>query len=1034
MEKYSHLCPFEGTPSLTGDNSYITSSCVQNITNTTTNNDNITNSGSTRNNDTHTITKIRRINDTTTTISSRRNDNSSSSSSSGRNNHTNNINNNIKVDFCNIRSMVNKTNLINQHLSSSDIDLLFLTESWLTPKIPDCMVCPPGYDIVRHDRQDPSKSKGGGVCVLYKSFLNVKEIRSNICDDNKYEYVCIDLYDGKSPIRFCCLYIPPTSSLNNKITINACNTIYSLLSPLTPGYIFGDFNLPKINWHVPTCPENDPPHNSFLNFCLSNNLIQCIYETTHQKGNVLDLLLCNPLGLTNLLTVSINSPLTSSCDHCLISFSIRIKNYTKKFPKTTYRNFKKANFDQINNELSNQNWNNLYIHNDNTQTIYNNFILILHNVIEQFIPVNNIHSTKNKTPRHIKSLLQTKLRTYKKLKNDRSLRSRYKQVSKDYENAVNAWNDKIELNVCKNPSTKIFYNYVNKKIKSHSSIPPLCKINGNPLTTDSEKTDAFNKYFQSVFTTDNGSSVHPTSKEFIPMPHFTITKSDIQAAVRKLKGKVSRTPEDIPSFFIKHTLPSIIDQLVIIFNLILQSNTIPHQWKTAIVVPIFKKGNRSKVENYRPISLTSCLCRIFESIIYVKILSHLQTNSLLSPYQFGFLPHRNSCSQLLSCLYKWTISFCSKTPTHVIYADYAKAFDSVSHHKLIEILISYGISNSLIHWIANFLKDRQQVVAIKNTLSSPLPVLSGVPQGSVLGPLLFTIFINDITESANFLQDTGGIALFADDTKVYGTDALQLQESLNFITNWTDRMQLNLAPHKCFSLQIAKPSYQSTSTHFHLDQTLISSSTLVKDLGIFISSDLTWSHHINHIFKNASATSYIILKTFKTKNIWTLVKLFNTYVRPKVEYNTPVWSPSLKKDIIKIESIQRKFTRAAFLRCGIQFSSYSDRLQKLSIKSLSYRRVVFDVIFMYKIVSGLSDLNFEDYFVCVHLPYNFRGGTSRVDPKVRLTDSVWCNCFFSRITNVWNSLPTAVKSSTSLFEFKRKLCDFDLSPFVKEGF
>ena len=447
---------------------------------------------------------------------------------------------------------------------------------------------------------------------------------------------------------------------------------------------------------------------------------------------------------------------------------------------------------------------------------------------------------------------------------------------------------------------------------------------------------------------------------------------------------------------------------------------------------MFKKGNRSKADNYRPISLTSSFCRIFESIIFKKIFKHLQSNHLLTPNQFGFLPRRSACSQLLTCLHQWLISYSSNLTANVIYTDFSKAFDSVSHTKLLEVLISYGINETLVSWLSNFLHNRQQQVAIGEALSSPLSIHSGVPQGSVIGPLLFTIYINDIIDCSTSLQNTGNIMLFADDTKLYSTNTIHLQSTLDSLSKWTESRQLKLAPHKCHTLQICKPSKRSPSQPFSINNTFLPSIDIVKDLGIYISSNLEWTEHTSFIYNQASLISYQILKTFKTNKIHILHKLYITYVRPKVEHDTPVWSPWLKKNIIMIESIQRSFTRRAFLRSGKSFSSYNDRLSQLNLKSLQYRRIVFDLILMYKIINDLSDLKFNDFFVFRSIPYTFRGNNKKIDTIHQIKNSHWTNSFFSRIISIWNSLPSDIASSCSLQKFKSKLKQFDLTTCFNE--
>ena len=239
-------------------------------------------------------------------------------------------------------------------------------------------------------------------------------------------------------------------------------------------------------------------------------------------------------------------------------------------------------------------------------------------------------------------------------------------------------------------------------------------------------------------------------------------------------------------------------------------------------------------------------------------------------------------------------------------------------------------------------------------------------------------------------------------------------------------MQLNLASEKCFVLKIGK--HQDTSTHnFYLDGQQLSTEIVAKDLGINATQNLKWEYHINYLFKIGSQISFQIKKSFKTKNIWTLLKLYLTYIRPKMEYNSPVWSPYLKKDIIKLEAIQRSFTKFACLRCSILFSSYQDRLYKLNLKTLEYRRAVFDLIFLFKIIRGETNLLFSDFFREKNLPFTLRGSKFKIASTVNFKTSQWQGCFFSKVVSIWNNLPDEITSAPNLDSFKFKLNNFDLN-------
>ena len=201
---------------------------------------------------------------------------------------------------------------------------------------------------------------------------------------------------------------------------------------------------------------------------------------------------------------------------------------------------------------------------------------------------------------------------------------------------------------------------------------------------------------------------------------------------------------------------------------------------------------------------------------------------------------------------------------------------------------------------------------------------------------------------------------------------------------------------------------------------------------IYISSDLKWSTHVTSIYKKAALVSYQLLKSFQTRNLNTLLKLYITYVRPKLEHNTSLWSPSLKGDILQLESIQRSYTRRIFMRCGIPFSSYTDRLKKSNLKSLQYRRSTFDLQLIFKIINGLSDLNFEDYFTFRRVTYNIRGNTKKIDTIYNSKNPNWINSFFVRGARLWNLLPDQICNSKTFNEFKTKINNYDLSPHITQ--
>ena len=253
-----------------------------------------------------------------------------------------------------------------------------------------------------------------------------------------------------------------------------------------------------------------------------------------------------------------------------------------------------------------------------------------------------------------------------------------------------------------------------------------------------------------------------------------------------------------------------------------------------------------------------------------------------------------------------------------------------------------------------------------------------------------------------------------------------LQTALDSINAWVNDRQLSLAPSKCEHLTIAHKHKSPANNIFNLGFHNIKSISVVKDLGIHVSDSLKWLYHVSHIYNVASMCAFQVLHSFSSRNIWTLLKAYTTYVRLKLEYNAVVWSPFLHKDINLVESVQKKFTRHICIRCKISFNSYSDRLSKRNINLLEYRRLEFDLILMFKICHNLCNLNFYEFFKLCKSRYNLRQYSLTVESLFYPKHEQYRYFFFNRIVNIWNNLPESIVSAETLPIFKRRLHKFDL--------
>ena len=305
-------------------------------------------------------------------------------------------------------------------------------------------------------------------------------------------------------------------------------------------------------------------------------------------------------------------------------------------------------------------------------------------MIETYVPFNTI-STKSKTPKHIRKLLLKKKKLYIDRQSSPFHKAAYKKCSKDYDMAVASWCDKIERSICSSHNPSSFYGYAKRKLKARPGIPLLRCDDLVLAESDLAKANLFNETFHNIFQADNG---HHLQLACIVPPHqslcdIDISTDDVSRAIHRVPDKVSRTPDGIPAYFLKRVSGPLLDVICFLFKLSLSKGVIPLQWKSAIITPVFKKGSRDLPSNYCPVSLTCVLCRVFEHIVADHLLYHLSFHNLISANQFGFLPGRSSCSQLLSVFNCWSHMLDTHETFDVIYTDIAKAFDSVTHSLMV---------------------------------------------------------------------------------------------------------------------------------------------------------------------------------------------------------------------------------------------------------------------------------------------------------------------------------------------------------------
>ncbi len=561
-----------------------------------------------------------------------------------------------------------------------------------------------------------------------------------------------------------------------------------------------------------------------------------------------------------------------------------------------------------------------------------------------------------------------------------------------------------------------FWTYIKHQNTDYKGISNL-KQHGKLMSDPSDKANALNAQFHSVFTP----SLDITQQELVD--NYTIDDqvypsmldgAGVQKLLKKLKPGKAAGPDNIKPLILKELAEQIAPILTHIFQRKNNSGIVPSEWKTAHIAPLFKKEQRYNPENYRPISLTSICSKIMEHIIVSNIMKHADQNNILYPLQHGFRKSRSCETQLLEFIDDVTNNLESGKQTDVTILDFSKAFDKVSHSLLSHKLSHYGVTGKTNNWISNFLSNRKQAVMVEGELSSYLPVESGVPQGSVLGPSLFLYYINDLPLKLN-----STVRLFADDTMAYITvtsdnDARLLQADLDMLAKWEDKWKMAFHPDKCNVLSITRSRTPITYS-YTLRGHILQHTNTAKYLGLTISSDLRWDKHISGICNKATSTLSFLRRNLKIGSRHIKEQAYKTLVRPLTEYSSVVWDPYHQQDIHKLEMVQRRGARFVLNRHR-NLSSVDSMIDTLEWPSLERRRKEARIIMLYKIKNNLVAIDPSN-----KLAPNPRQSRHHHNQslKVPFSRTIYRQMsFFPRTISDWNKLPQSIINSPSLGSFK----------------
>ena len=644
----------------------------------------------------------------------------------------------------------------------------------------------------------------------------------------------------------------------------------------------------------------------------------------------------------------------------------------------------------------------------------------LQNTMANLIP-SKLTTTRYNQPwitRHIKRLARRKSRAFKKAKHSKTERdwTRYKTLKKQMQrDCRTTYQEFVNDMICQESGggSKKFWAYIKSRRCDNVGVAPLMK-EGILHSSPEVKAELLNKQFASVFTdedTQNMPNLGPSPHPEVPL--FQITSPGVLKLLQNINPNKATGPDGIPGRVLKECAQELAPVLTHLFQASLHQGKIPHEWKQAHVSPIFKKGDRHQPANYRPVSLTSIVCKLMEHIIHSQVINHLENHEILSSRQFGFRQKRSCETQLLLTIHDLAKGLDDKDQIDAILLDFSKAFDKVPHQRLLLKLHHYGIRGRLLSWVEDFLSSRSQQVLVDGRSSGTAGVTSGVPQGSVLGPLLFLVFINDLPDCVS-----SEVRLFADDCLMYRpvrdqADAVALQEDLDHLQVWERTWQMSFNADKCEVLRVTNKRKNIIKTDYTIHGNTLRTVDQAKYLGVTIQSNLSWNPHVDNICAKANKTRGFLQRNLRKSPLQLKNLAYKTFVRPTLEYAATVWDPHTERNIQKVEMVQRRAAR--FVKADFHKKhSVTKMLHDLSWHPMCERRAQAKVVMLYRIVHGLVAIPLTQYFtpstrIRGH-PMQYRQHTCHIN--------AYQYSFFPSAIPLWNNLPTITVLAPSLDTFK----------------
>ena len=725
--------------------------------------------------------------------------------------------------------------------------------------------------------------------------------------------------------------------------------------------------------------------------------------------------------------------------HCPVYCVLKFSRPHKISFKRRIWSFDRADFDGYRDCLSKVDWDTIL--NDDVNESCKNVTALILRTAENFIPSKTVVIRKNDSPwmhNSLRRLIRKRRRAHSRAKktNKPVHWHHYRNIRNlcvtETRTAKQIYYEGLSTKLRNaNIAPKVWWKTLNSIIRgntSYSEYPPL--INNNvEVSDDIEKAELFNNYFNIISSVDD-------SNARLPQDNFTsdhnlsdivITNDDVKDVLSLLNVSKATGPDLINPRLLKEAPDQLCNPLARLFNLSLRKAIFPDVWKIAHLIPVFKSGDRSDYRNYRPISLLSNIGKCMEKCLFKYIYNFLNMFKIITNHQSGFRPKDSTVYQLLCLASDFYKALDMGKEIRIVFCDISKAFDKVWHKGLLFKLRKIGINSNLLLWFESYLSNRQQQVVINGKASTLLTIGAGVPQGSILGPLLFLIYINDLVDDIDSC-----IKLFADDTSLYVIvdnefeASVQLNKDLDTISSWANQWLVSFNPNKTESMVISKRTVGDRHPPLLMNDVQIREVEHHKHLGVIISDNLSWNTHVEDIVKKASSRLNMMRRVKYLLDRYTLERVYLSFIRPLLEYADSVWDniPAYVNDTL--ENIQLEAARIA--TGGTKLTSRILLYRETGWATLHERRNIHKLLQFYKMYHKLT----PDYLSClvpssVHDIHGYNTRNANCVRNIVTRTAFYANSFLPSVIKLWNEIPVDIRNA-SIGVFKKYLMKNKVSP------